>query len=195
MKKRTISARDYVDQMLDEWAIERPDLDLSPLGVIGRISRVSRHFDREIAKLLRSRGLSVGAFYVMAALARSGPPYQLTPTDLYRSLLVSSGVMTNRIGRLERAGLVKRIPDPSDGRGVLVALTARGRAVVRAALEEHNANEHRMLSSLTPTERARLAASLRRLLGAAGDVPKRRRRSAPRQSGSSLRPAIERRAS
>jgi len=163
--------RDYVDQMLDEWAVERPDLDLSPLGVIGRISRVSRRFDREIAKVFNAHGLSSWGFYVLAALNRAGPPYQMTPTRLYRSLLVSSGLMASRVGRLERDGLVQRVPDPADGRGVLVALTPRGRHVVNAAIEHHNRNEEAMLSPLSPRERETLATALRKLLVASGDVP------------------------
>lgn len=167
---------DYIEQMLDDWSRERPDLDLSPLGIFGRVSRLSRRFDREISKTFRGMGLSSWAFYVLAALARSGPPYQLTPTDLYRSLLVSSGVMTNRVARLERAGLVKRVPDPNDGRGVLVALTPEGKAAVNAAIEKHNENEHRMLAPLSEEERRALASGLRTLLVAAGDRPHQRRR-------------------
>jgi DNA-binding MarR family transcriptional regulator len=167
---------DYVDQMFEDWGRERPDLDLSPLGIIGRISRVSRAFDREIAKRFRAEGMTIWAFYVLAALARSGPPYQMTPTDLYRSLLVSSGVMTNRIARLERMGLVKRVPDPTDGRGVGVALTAKGKKAVNLAIEHHNQHEHEMLSPLTPEEREAMASSLRKLLLAAEDRPRTRLR-------------------
>jgi DNA-binding MarR family transcriptional regulator len=162
--------------MLDDWARERPDLDLSPLGVFGRISRISRHLDREVSRKFRAEGLSSWAFYVLAALVRAGPPYQLTPTDLYRSLLVSSGVMTNRIARLERLGLVRRVPDPADGRGVLVALTPKGRRAVNRAIEHHNENEKAMLAPLTVEERQKVAASLRKLLIAAGDKPHSRSR-------------------
>ena len=170
---------DYIDQMLEEWSRERPDLDLSPLGIVGRVSRLSRRFDREISKTFRGMGLSSWAFYVLAALARSGSPYQLTPTDLYRSLLVSSGVMTNRIARLEKAGLVKRVPDPKDGRGVLVALTPAGKKAVNSAIEKHNANEQRMLAPLREEERRAIASGLRTLLIAAGDRPHQRRRERP----------------
>jgi DNA-binding MarR family transcriptional regulator len=164
---------DYVDQMLEDWSRERPDLDLSPLGIFGRISRVSRRFDRDISKKFRSEGLTSWGFYVLAALARSGAPYQMTPTDLYRSLLVSSGVMTNRIARLERIGLVRRVPDPADGRGVLVALTSKGKSAVNIAIEHHNQNEHRMLVPLTQPEREAMASSLRKLLVEAGDRPRK----------------------
>lgn len=162
--------RDYVDHMLDQWAAERPDLDLSPLGVIGRISRVSRRFERQISRTFAAHGLAAWGFYVLAALARSGPPYRMKPTELYRSLLVSSGLMTARISRLEEMGLVRRLPDPEDGRSVLVGLTARGRRVVSAAIEDHNRNEAEMLAPLTANEREVVAASLRKLLVASGDV-------------------------
>jgi DNA-binding MarR family transcriptional regulator len=174
--------RDYVDQMLEEWARERPDLDLAPLGIIGRVSRVSRAFDREIAKRLKSEGMTSWAFYVLAALARSGRPYQMTPTDLYRSLLVSSGVMTNRIARLERLGLVKRVPDPTDGRGILVALTEKGKRAVNIAIEHHNQNERRMLSPLSPAECEAVASALRKLLVAVGDRPRSRLRPPSRSA-------------
>lgn len=165
--------------MLEDWRAERPDLDLSPLSVIGRISRISRHFDRETAKTFRAYGLSSWGFYVLAALSRSGPPYELTPTQLYRSLLVSSGLMTSRIARLEQAGLVKRVPDPGDGRGVLVKLTGSGRRLLGEVLEEHNRREAEMLSPLTSREREQVAAALRKLLVAAGDLPPARRPRPP----------------
>jgi DNA-binding MarR family transcriptional regulator len=155
--------------MVAQWAVERPDLDLSPVEIIGRISRISRRFENQIARSFRAAGLSTWAFYVLAALNRAGPPYQMTPTELYRSLLVSSGLMATRIARLEDAGLVKRIPDPKDGRGVLVSLTPKGRALAGKLLEEHNQREAAMLAPLTRQERAVVASSLRKLLLAAGD--------------------------
>lgn len=158
--------------MLEDWRAERPDLELSPLSVIGRISRISRYFDREIAKTFRAYGLSSWGFYVLAALNRSGPPYELTPTQLYRSLLVTSGLMAVRIARLEHAGLVGRVPDPGDGRGVLVRLTPEGHRLVGVVLEEHNRREAEMLSPLTLRDREQVAGALRKLLVAAGDSPR-----------------------
>lgn len=161
------SIRDYVDLMLDQWRSERPDLDLSPLGVIGRISRISRHFELRIEETLAKYGLNGATFYVLAALRRSGHPYRLSPTELYSSLLVSSGAMTNRIDRLQAAGLVRRVPDPDDGRAISVALTPKGRRLVDFAIEGHNENERRLLDPLSPGELELLAALLRRLLSAA----------------------------
>lgn len=157
-------ARDHIDVMLEQWRQERPELDLSPLGIIGRISRISRQLERQIENTLSEFGLNGWSFYVLAALRRAGPPYQLTPTQLYSSLLVSSGAMTHRIDLMEQAGLVKRIPDPGDGRMVYVTLTARGRTLVDVALERHNASEHDMLAALTVRERKLLANLLRHLL-------------------------------
>lgn len=159
--------RDYVDLVLEQWAHERPDLDLSPLGVIGRISRISRYFELHIEEALAQYGLNAPAFYVLAALRRSGPPFTLSPTALYSALLVSSGAMTNRIDRLEAAGLVRRVNDPGDGRALLVALTPKGRKLIDFALVGHNENERRLLDPLTPGERDELATLLRRLLTSA----------------------------
>ena len=168
--RRSPGERDSVDYMLEQWAVVRPDLDLSPFAIIGRISRISRRFDRQMAPTFRAYGLSTWGFYVLAALNRAGPPYRMKPTDLYRSLLVSSGLMTTRIRRLEEGGLVQRVPDPDDGRSVLVALTQKGRVLVNEALDEHNRREEAMLAPLTTRERAVVITSLRKLLVAAGDV-------------------------
>lgn len=156
--------QDHVDHILEQWAQQRPDLDVSPMGIIGRMSRLSRFLERSIAAVLTRYGLNEPQFAVLAALRRAGPPHTLSPTDLYNGLLVSSGAMTNRLERLAAGGLVERVPDPGDGRSLLVALTAKGQKVINEAVAAHTANEHRLLSSLTATERAQLADVLRRLL-------------------------------
>jgi DNA-binding MarR family transcriptional regulator len=165
-QQSTAEIRDSVDVMLEQWRHERPDLDLYPLGVIGRLSRVSRHYELKIEETLAKYGLNGPAFYVLAALRRSGHPYRLSPTELYSSLLVSSGAMTNRIDRLQAAGLVRRVPDPNDGRAVQVALSPKGRRLIDYALEGHNENERRLLRSITAEESELLAGLLRRLLAA-----------------------------
>jgi DNA-binding MarR family transcriptional regulator len=157
-------AGDYLDKILEQWAAERPDLDVSPMGVIGRISRLSRLLERSIEQVFASYDLSRGGFDVLAALRRSGPPYQLTPTELYNSLLISSGATTNRVDRLEERKLVARIPDPTDRRGVLVALTPKGRQLVDKVTESHLENEHRLLAQLKASERHELGRLLRKLL-------------------------------
>lgn len=155
---------DYVDEMIAQWGRIRPELDVSAVAVIGRISRACRYFEQRIETQLRHFDLKPFGLYVLAALRRSGPPYMLSPTDLYSSLLVSSGAMTNRIDRLEHRGLVKRLPDPADGRGVLVALTDDGMALIDEVMEAHAANELAMLAALPRRDRERLATLLRRLL-------------------------------
>ena len=156
--------RDVVDGIVEQWRRERPDLDLTPMAVIGRLGRLAAVAGKRVAAPLAEHGLNVGEFDVLAALRRAGPPHRLTPTDLARTLMLSSGAMTNRIDRLEEGGLVERLDDPSDRRGVLVALTRAGLTRVDAAVTAHVANEARILAPLTRTEQTQLAGLLRKLL-------------------------------
>jgi DNA-binding MarR family transcriptional regulator len=156
--------RDYVDRILKQWSDQRPDLDVSPMGIIGRTSRLSRILERSIEQIFAAYDLGRGGFDVLAALRRSGPPYELSPTELYNSLLISSGAMTNRVDRLEERGLVSRTPDPYDRRGVLVGLTPRGKRLVDMVIQVHLENEHKLLSALTRSEKTELAQLLRKLL-------------------------------
>ncbi len=155
---------DPVDAILAQWQRERPDLDVSPMGVIGRMGRLTKHLERAIQEIFSGFDLTMGEFDVLAALRRSGQPYQLTPTELFNTLMVSSGTMTHRIDCLEQAELVRRIPDPRDRRGILIELTDQGFNVIEQAVEAHVANEHRVLSSLESSEREALAQLLRKLL-------------------------------
>lgn len=155
---------DPVDAILAQWAKQRPDLDVSPMGIIGRLGRLSRHLDRAIQSVFTEFGLHAGEFDVLATLRRSGQPYQLSPTELFNMLMVSSGTMTHRIDRLEQAQLVRRIPDPSDRRSTLIQMTEKGLNVIDQALEAHVANEHRLLAILEEPERQQLAQLLRKLL-------------------------------
>lgn len=155
---------DPVDAILAQWHRERPELDVSPMGIIGRIGRLNKHLDRGIQETFSDFGLNIGEFDVLATLRRSGQPYQLSPTELFNTLMVSSGTMTHRIDRLEQAELVKRIPDPSDRRGTLIQLTGKGFNLIEKAVEAHVANEHRLLIPLEEEERQVLAQLLRKLL-------------------------------
>jgi DNA-binding MarR family transcriptional regulator len=155
---------DHVDSLSRQWARRRPELDLSGLSVAARVLRLQRILEREAADVLRPFELNEGEVQVLAALRRSPPPHELTPTELYRSLLLSSGAMTNRLDRLERAGLVQRLPDPDDGRRVIVRLTDEGRDVIDEAMDAHTASLRRLLSVLSDEERAGLEDHLRRLL-------------------------------
>lgn len=155
---------DYVDYILKQWTDERPDLDGSAMGIIGRTVRLARHFERKIQSNLVAFDLSIGEFEVLATLRRSGAPYQLSPTDLYKSVMLSSGAMTNRVDRLEQTGLVRRSPDPSDRRGVLVCLTPEGLTLIDKVIAVHFARMQQLLAELTPVEQKLLADSLRKLL-------------------------------
>jgi DNA-binding MarR family transcriptional regulator len=155
---------DHVDGILEQWRRERPDVDTAALGVIGRLHRAAVLTNAPLAAGLAEHGLRPGWFDLLAALRRSGPPYELNPTQLMRATLLSSGGMTKRLDRLVEAGLVERRADPSDRRGILVGLTPHGKAVVDTALEAHVANEERLLRSLKPADRHALDDLLRTLL-------------------------------
>ncbi|GGO18264.1 MarR family winged helix-turn-helix transcriptional regulator [Microbispora bryophytorum] len=161
---------DAVDLLMTQWARERPDLDVWPMGIMGRISRLSRLLDRELKEFFAPHGLERWEFDVLATLRRSGPPYELTAGALNKAAMVTSGAITNRIDRMAARGLVERIPDSGDRRSVLVRLTERGLALVDEVLEPHVANEARLLASLDPRERDHLAAALRSLLASLGDT-------------------------
>lgn len=156
--------RDAVDEILEQWRRERPDLDLQPMGIFGRLGRLAAVGSKVVSGTLAEHGLNVGEFDVLAALRRAGSPHRLTPTQLSRALMLSSGAMTNRLDRLEDAGLVERRDDPGDRRGILVGLTRAGYARVEAAVTAHVANEARFLSTLSRTEQRELAGLLRKLL-------------------------------
>jgi DNA-binding MarR family transcriptional regulator len=156
--------RDEVDDLIAAWRQERPDLDVEPLAVLSRVSRLARHLDIARRSAFAAHGLESWEFDVLSALRRSGPPYQLTPGLLLRATLVTSGTMTNRIDRLAEAGLVYREPDPRDRRGVLVTLSERGKAVVDAAFTDLLEREQALLSRLDPGQRQVLADLLRVML-------------------------------
>jgi DNA-binding MarR family transcriptional regulator len=156
--------RDEVDDLTEAWARERGDLDLGPVEVFSRISRLARHLDLARRTAFTEHGIESWEFDVLAALRRAGEPYELSPGRLLRETLVTSGTMTNRVDRLAARGLVERHPDPDDRRGVIVRLTADGRAAVDAAFEELLAAEAELLADLPPRDRKKLAGLLRTLL-------------------------------
>lgn len=155
---------DHVDRVRAQWRAARPELDTAPLAVVARVGRAARHLDAGIDATLARWGLNRASWDVLASLRRTGPPHRLSPTQLYRALMRSSGAMTNRLRQLERRGLIRRVADPEDGRGLLVELTAEGRAVVDQAAEAHLENERRLLAGLAPDEQAALADLLKKLL-------------------------------
>ncbi|MGK5627117.1 MarR family winged helix-turn-helix transcriptional regulator [Streptomyces sp. URMC 123] len=162
---------DHVDRILEQWAAERPDLDVSPMAVIGRLTRLTRLIEAELGRTFAAHGLDRASFDVLATLRRSGPPHRLTPAELTRTAMVTSGAVTQRLDRLESRGLVTRAPNAADGRGVLVTLTPEGRALVDSALPDHVATEHRLLAALGEPDRTALAETLRTLLESLGDAP------------------------
>lgn len=156
--------RDEVDDLVEAWARERADLDLTPVEVFSRIGRLARHLDLARKDAFAASDVEPWEFDVLAALRRAGDPYELSPGRLLRETLVTSGTMTNRVDRLTARGLVERLPDPNDRRGVLVRLTPDGRSRVDAAFEALLDAERALMPDLDAAEREQLAALLRRLL-------------------------------
>ena len=155
---------DEVDHIVAAWQDQRPDLDVAPLTVLSRVSRLAHHLDKARAAAFEAHDLESWEFDVLAALRRAGSPFCLSPSELLRQTMVTSGTMTNRIDRLSTSRLVTRQPDPTDGRGVLVQLTAEGLQRVDAALSDLLAREESILSTLSSDEREALAALLRQLI-------------------------------
>jgi DNA-binding MarR family transcriptional regulator len=163
-EERQVSTRDEVDELVAAWHRERPDLDISPLEVLSRVTRLARHLDRARSQSFTRHGLETWEFDVLVALRRSGAPYELSPGRLLQQTLVTSGTMTNRIDRLASRDLVERHPDPTDRRGVIVRLTTEGAARADAALIDLLEQERAILVSLDETQRAELANLLRSLV-------------------------------
>jgi DNA-binding MarR family transcriptional regulator len=158
------NVRDEVDEIVTQWESARPGLDVTPLQVLSRVSRLARHLDRARRAAFAAHGLEIWEFDVLSALRRQGPPYQLSPGALLRATLVTSGTMTNRIDRLAAAGLVSRSKDQEDKRGVLVQLTGAGLRAVDAAMSDLLGRERALLTGLDAGQQAELAALLRILL-------------------------------
>jgi DNA-binding MarR family transcriptional regulator len=155
---------DHVERLRAQWARELPDLDTTPMAVLGRAYRLSNLVRPSIEALFAGFDLDRGEFDVLSTLRRSGPPYRLSPTELYRSLMISSGGLTHRLIRLEKAGLVRREKAPGDGRSLLVTLTEEGGRRVEAAFRADMENEMRFLGGMAPERRDLLAALLKELL-------------------------------
>jgi DNA-binding MarR family transcriptional regulator len=166
-----LGCTDEVDGLVAQWRTQRPDLDVEPLEVLSRVSRLAKHLDIARRGAFTGHGLESWEFDVLSALRRSGPPFQLTPGELLRATLVTSGTMTNRIDRLAAADLVRRAPDPRDRRGVLVTLTERGKAAVDAAFTDLLDREQGLLAALNADDRQTLANLLRTLLAPFDHVP------------------------
>lgn len=152
---------DFVARLQAQWRRERPDVDVSPVGVFGRLHRLANYLTAELVAVYRRHGLNEGEFDVLAALRRSGEPFALAPGELAQHTMVTTGAVTKRIDRLEADGLVSRRTAAHDGRARVVALTDAGRRVIDAAYAEHMRNERRLLDVLDPTEAEQLERLLR----------------------------------
>jgi DNA-binding MarR family transcriptional regulator len=155
---------DYIEEMIAAWRRERPGLDLSGMAVVARLLRVAHRFDEAQDEFFSALGLKPGWLDVLAALRRAGEPYRLTPTRLAEEALISTAGMTNRLDRLEDAGLIARLPDPDDRRGVLVELTDEGFELVDSAVDAHRGLSRRLLGTLDARERDALDQLLAKLL-------------------------------
>ncbi len=160
---------DAVDRIVDEWRAVRPDLDVSPMAVVGRLSRLARLVDQRLAQNFAASDIESWIYDVLATLRRIGPPHELSPTELVAHTMVTTGAMTNRIDRLIERGLVERDHDPDDRRRVVVRLTADGLALVDRVAPGHYEVEHQVLAPLDRADREALAATLRSLLLHLGD--------------------------
>lgn len=156
--------QDAVDQIVGQWRAIRPELDLKAMALVGRLGRVGGLLERAIAAELATHDLTIADFDVLASLRRVGPPHRLNPTHFAKALMLTSGTITNRLDRLAARGLIERLDDPADRRGTLVTLTAKGKALVDAAVGGHVANEARLLAALTKAERTELDRLLRKLM-------------------------------
>jgi len=144
---------DHVGRIMAQWHRERPDLDVSPQGVIGRLHRLAARLTEELVAVYAEFGLGEGEFDVLATLRRAGAPYELTPGELAAGTMVTSGAVTKRVDRLVERGLVTRRVGERDARGRVIALTADGRDLIDRAFEAHMANEHRLLAPLSQADR------------------------------------------
>jgi DNA-binding MarR family transcriptional regulator len=155
-------AEDHIDRLRAQWARELPDLDTEGMAIIGRARWITLRLRPEIEAVFARHGIDAGELDVLSTLRRAGPPYRLTPTELYRTLMISSGGLTDRLSRLEKAGFVRRAPGETDKRSLLVELTKAGREKAEAAFREDMALEKKLIGGLSKAERKQLAELLRK---------------------------------
>ncbi|WP_174509702.1 MarR family winged helix-turn-helix transcriptional regulator [Klebsiella oxytoca] len=155
---------DAVDRILEQWKRERPDLDCSPMGPIGRLKRCAMLLEPQIEVAFIRHDLVRWEFDMLATLRRAGAPFILSPTQLFSTLMITSGTMTHRLKALEKRGFISRLADPNDARSMLVALTPEGRERIDEAVETHVENERQLLAGLTTAQRQQLDQSLALLM-------------------------------
>jgi DNA-binding MarR family transcriptional regulator len=159
---------DKIDKIISQWNKERPDLDVGPMAVIGRVKRLYQSLTSEMDKTFAAHGLNHAKFDVLATLRRSGAPYRLSPNDLLAATMVTSGTMTNRIDQLVKARLVQRIQNPDDGRSFLIALTDKGFAVIEKAVDDHVATQARLTAGLSSKDTDALNILLKKFIESLG---------------------------
>lgn len=158
---------DKVDRILEQWQLEKPGLDVSPMAVIGRLSRTALAVESRLANTFARHGLDASSFDVLATLLRSGTPYRTTPAELARDAMISTSAVAQRLNRLEGRGFIRREANPNDGRGTLVVLTDAGKELIETALPDHLATERAILETLSIKEQKQLTLLLRRIDDAA----------------------------
>lgn len=159
-----MASHDDVDRLIAAWQFERPELNVEPFHILSRVTRLARHLDIARREAFAAHDLETGEFDVLASLRRSGAPYNLSPSQLVNLLLVTSGTMTNRIDRLEAKGMVERLPDPNDGRGVIVRLTNAGKVAVDQAVTDLLDRERVLLDSVSAENQKVIADLLRQIV-------------------------------
>lgn len=155
---------DHVDSILKQWRQERPDLDVTPMGTIGRVKRLNHALMRTMEKTWAKYGLTDASFDVLATLRREGAPYALSPSDLMASTMVTSGTMTHRINLLEKAGLIERVKNPEDGRGFLISLSQQGFDLIDEAVDAHVETQAQLVSGLSKEQQEQLDDLLKQFL-------------------------------
>ena len=155
---------DKIDKIVGQWTKERPDLELSPMKLVGRFIRLNQHLSQGMAKTFAAHGLNLASFDVLATLRRAGAPYALSPNDLLATMMVTSGTMTNRVDQLSKLGFVERKQNPSDARSVIISLTEKGFAVIDSAVTDHVATQARLTSALSADEQEQLNGLLKKFL-------------------------------
>lgn len=158
-------SRDAFDRVIEDWERERPDLDTTPIGIVGRLRLAGRLVSAFYERSVKPFGLRPADFFLLSELRRAGPPFVLSPSELSMELVRSSGGITRQLDQLEQRGWLLRAPDPNDRRGVRVCLTSEGRELIDEALVDHFDNEAELLEDLTPVDRERLAELLREVVG------------------------------
>ncbi|MGR5206664.1 MarR family winged helix-turn-helix transcriptional regulator [Vibrio sp. PNB23_22_7] len=155
---------DAIDRVVMQWAKEKPELDTEPMAIMGRLMRIAKHMETQVAELHKGHGLKMGEFDVLATLRRSGEPYRLTPSELIVSMMLTSGAMTNRLDKLETKGLIAREHRKEDRRSVTVKLTPIGFALIDMLIEEHLKVQHHLMGKLSDDEKRQINLALKLLL-------------------------------